>query len=109
MIQQVEYKNCHQTIDEKIEAALEHREPDELDAMRVERIIAIRLSKPLRTVVRIHWVTMPERDRHDWGLTAEQWTERQARKATRQASWYFSPLMYQEAVLQAVDEIEAAL
>ena len=109
MMEQVEYKNCHQTIEEKIQEALEHQEPNELQAMRVERIIANMLNVPLRVVIRLHYVTMPEHKRHDMGLTLEQWDERRARHATRRASWYFSPDMYLEAVRRAVDEIEAAL
>ena len=109
MMEQVEYKNCHQSIEEKIQEALEHQEPNELAAMRVERIVAYVLNRPLRTAIRIHYVQMPERDRHELGLTLEQWTERQARHATRRAGWYFSPLMYREAVDRAIDEIEAAL
>lgn len=109
MMEQVEYKNCHQSIEEKIAEALEHQEPNELAAMRVERIVSICLTTPKRVAVRIHYVVMPESERHDLGLTAEQWLERQARHASRRAGWYFSPLMYQEAVAAAIDEIEAAL
>jgi len=108
MIDQMEYKNCHLTTEEKLELLREHQEPDELGALNVERIVQT-LDIPKRTAVRIHYVTMPERDRHGFGLTADQWDERRARFATRRARWYFSPLIYRQAVDAAVDAIEAAL
>jgi len=108
MIDQMEYKNCHMTTEEKLQEAMDHKEPDELDAMHIERIVAA-LDIPKRTVTRIHFVLMPDRDRHGLGLTQEQWDERRARFATRRAGWYFSPLMYREAVCAALDAIEGQL
>ena len=107
LIQQVEYKNCHQTIEEKLMEAMEHQEPDELQAMQVERIINA-LDRPKRTVIRVHWVLMPDRERPHI-LTSEQWDERRARIATRRGGWYFNPIMYREAVDAAMDAIEGAL
>lgn len=104
----MEYKNCHLTTQEKLDALREHKEPDELDAMRVERLVAL-LDLPKRAAIRIHWVVMPDDGRHAFGLTAEQWDERRARFATRRSGWYFSPLIYRQAVDAAVDAIEAGL
>lgn len=108
LFEQVEYKNCHQTIEEKIELALAHKEPDELDAMRIERLVQA-LDRPKRTAIRVHWVLMPEADRHGLGLTLEQWDERRARFATRRGGWFFTTPMYREAVDAAMDAVEAAL
>lgn len=109
LFDQVEYKNCHQTTQEKLDEALEHKEPDELAAMRVERIVANMLDAPKRVAIRIHWVTMPDRGRHELGLTAEQWDERRARIATRRGGWHFTPQTYREAVDRAIDALEAML
>src|SRR6185503_6345419 len=102
------YRNADQSLEEKLETLREHQEPDELDAMHIERIVAA-LDIPKRTVTRIHFVLMPDRDRHGLGLTQDQWDERRARFATRRAGWYFSPLMYREAVCAALDAIEGQL
>ena len=108
LFEQVEYKNCHQTTQEKLEAALEHKEPDELDALRMERMVQS-LDTPKRTAIRVHWVLMPESGRHELGLTREQWDERRSRFASRRSGWYFSPLLYREAVYAAMDALEAML
>lgn len=101
------YRNADQSVDEKLEALREHQEPDELDAMRVERIVQA-LDTPKRVAVRIHYVVMPDRERME-GLTAEQWDERRARIATRRGGWYFTPAMYRAAVDAALQAIEDAL
>ncbi len=102
------YRNADQSLEEKLEALREHQEPDELGAIAVERAVQ-GLDLPKRVAVRIHFVTMPERERHDMHLTLEQWDERRARIATRRAQWYFTPQTYREAVDMAIDMIEAAL
>ena len=108
LFDQIEYKNCHQTIEEKIEQSLSHQEPDELDAMRIERMVQS-LDRPKAAAIRVHWVSMPDAGRHELGLTVEQWDERRARFATRRGGWFFTPLMYREAVEAAMDDIEAML
>jgi len=108
LIPQVEYKNCHLTTQEKLEEALEHQEPNELQAMQVERLVNA-LASPQRAALRVHWVLMPEAQRHGMNLTIEQWDERRARFATRRAGWYFNPLTYREAVDAAMNAIEDCL
>ena len=71
LIQQVEYKSCHMSAAEKLRQAMEHQEPDELDAMRIERLVNA-LPVPKRAALRVHWVLMPEAQRHGMSLTLEQ-------------------------------------
>lgn len=101
------YRNADQSVDEKLDELREHQDPDELHAMRVERIV-VDLKLPLRAVLRVHYVLMPDHER-DSMLTVDQWNERRARFATRRSGWYFSPPMYLEAVDRAVNEVEARL
>lgn len=108
LIEQMEYKSCHVAADEKLVAILEHKEPNEIEAMRVERAVQA-LNRPLSAAIRVHYVTMPDDGRHALGLDLDQWNERRARHATRRSGWYFSPAMYLDAVDKAIDEIEARL
>ena len=73
----VPYKNSYETTEQKLEAALAARPIQDHMAERVDLWVRQFGLLP-RTALRVHYVYMPERLRHDWNLTVEQWNERRA-------------------------------
>jgi len=74
----VPYKNGDPSTQEKLEHLLEHAEPDERAALKVERCV-VSLAEPMRSALWVQWIELPETERMHWRQTAEQWQERRAR------------------------------
>ncbi len=100
--EQVEYKNCHETIDEKLDRLANQSPVDERGAERTELWVAQFDLLP-QTALRTHYVYMPESQRHEWHATAETWQ-------ARRASWTQKRLRELEHPRKVdVDDYEAAV
>lgn len=75
--EQVEYKNCHETIDEKLERLMDAIPVDERGAERTELWIAQFDLLP-QQALRTHYVYMPESQRLEWRADTETWLARRA-------------------------------
>ena len=75
--EQVEYKNCQETIQEKLDRILSETPIDERGAERTELWVG-QLGIIPQTALRTHYVYMPERQRHEWHCDMETWQARRA-------------------------------
>jgi hypothetical protein len=74
---QLEYKNCHETTDEKLELVLDAMPIDERAAERIELWVAHFDPFP-QQALRTHYVYMPDKLRCEWRADAETWLARRA-------------------------------
>jgi len=77
LIDDVQYKNCYMTEEEKEAEAERHRPVREREAERVELWVS-QFDPLYRQALRTHWVEMDERDRLEWHCDTETWRARQA-------------------------------
>ena len=80
--EQVEYKNCHETIQEKLDRIANETPVDERGAERTELWVR-QLDRLPQLALRTHYVYMPERQRLEWHVDTETWLARRAAWAQR--------------------------
>lgn len=93
------------TTQEALDELEASRAADERIGLRVESWVRA-LHDPMRTVIRVHYVELPEGDRGGLNRTQEQWQQWRARHAGRKLNRQMTVDQYDDALYVAMQKLE---